>query len=195
MAKRDTIAIFPGRFQPPHRGHRYVYEWLVEEFGTAFIATSNVIEEGRSPFSFAEKKMLFEKAGIDADAIREVRSPYIAKEIIDEYGEDNINVVFAVSEKDMTGDPRFNFANKKDGSLSYLQPYSNDIEMESAATHGYIVIAPTFDFDVGDDTMQSATQVRKQFRIGDNAMQIRIVEDLFDVYDKDAHNLLRERLV
>ena len=52
-----TVAIYPGRFHPFHKGHKFVYDYLSKKYGTVYIATSDKQEEG-SPFSFEEKNLI-----------------------------------------------------------------------------------------------------------------------------------------
>ena len=53
----QILVIYPGRFQPWHKGHKAVYDYLIQQFGrdNVFIATSNKVDPPRSPFSFSEK--------------------------------------------------------------------------------------------------------------------------------------------
>lgn len=50
-----TLVIYPGRFQPFHKGHAQVFQWLKNKFGDAYIATSDKVEAPKSPFNFKEK--------------------------------------------------------------------------------------------------------------------------------------------
>ena len=57
---QDTIIIFPGRFQPFHKGHNDVYRYLKEVFPNVFITSTNTnpkkaSEKVRYPFNFEEK--------------------------------------------------------------------------------------------------------------------------------------------
>ena len=36
-----TVAIYPGRFHPFHKGHKFVYDYLSKKYGTVYIATSD----------------------------------------------------------------------------------------------------------------------------------------------------------
>jgi len=45
------LAVYPGRFQPFHKGHAQVYQWLKNKFGDAVIATSDKVEAPKSPFT------------------------------------------------------------------------------------------------------------------------------------------------
>ena len=57
---KRIIAIYPGRFQPFGRHHAEAFRWLQSQFGAqnTFIATSDKIEKPKSPFSFADKKLI-----------------------------------------------------------------------------------------------------------------------------------------
>ena len=194
-----TIAVYPGRFQPFHKGHAQVYKWLKSKFGNATIATSNKVEAPKSPFTFIEKKKMMELAGVTSTDIHEVRNPYIASEILRGYDGSKTIVVFAVSQKDMDEDPRFSFKPTKSGQPSYLQPYPKD--GKGAKPFGdpdkpkaYVIVTPTFDFDVLGEPARSATEVRKQFASADHSTQIKIIKDLFGKYDKGIHKVMDEKI-
>ena len=189
---QKTVAIYPGRFQPFHRGHAAVYKWLTTKFDSVFIATSDNVEPPRSPFNFAEKRMLMTHAGIPSSAIVQVKNPYVAKEITDKFDADTTVAVFAVSEKDMEEDPRFQFKPKKDGSPGYYRPYGG--EMEPLSKHGYIIVAPTFNFKVLNKPMKSATEFRRDFASADLKTQAKMINDLYGSYDKQVHRLMAEKI-
>ena len=48
-------------------------------------------------------------AGVDPNAVVQTKVPYVATEITDRFDPDTTVVVYAVSEKDMAEDPRFDF--------------------------------------------------------------------------------------
>jgi len=194
-----TIAVYPGRFQIFHKGHHQVYKWLKNKFGNATIATSNKVEAPKSPFTFTEKKKMMELSGVTSTDIHEVRNPYISSEILRGYDGSKTIVVFAVSQKDMDEDPRFSFKPTKSGQPSYLQPYPKD--GKGAKPFGdpdkpkaYVVVTPTFDFEVLGEPARSATEVRKQFANADHGTQIKIIKDLFGKYDKGIHKVMDEKI-
>lgn len=187
-----TVAIYPGRFQPFHRGHAAVYKWLTTKFDSVFIATSDKVEPPRSPFNFAEKRMLMTHAGIPSSAIVQVKNPYVAKEITDKFVADTTSAVFAVSQKDMEEDPRFQFKPKKDGSPGYYRPYGG--EMQPLSKHGYIIVTPTFNFKVLGEPMKSATEFRRDFSNADLKTQAEMIQDLYGSYDKQVHRLMAEKI-
>lgn len=80
----------------------------------------------KSPFSFDEKKRMMMLAGVDPNSIVQAKIPYVASEITDRYDPDNTIVIYAVSEKDMAEDPRFDFPAagskmKKNGEPAHIQ--------------------------------------------------------------------------
>jgi hypothetical protein len=190
----NTLVIYPGRFQPWHKGHKAVYDYLVKNFGSdnVFVATTNKVDPPRSPFTFSEKVQFMNLTGISADSIVETRDPYKALEVVQNYDPNTTRLIFAVSEKDMSEDPRFGFKTKKDGSPSYFQPMPKDAsDMVPLKQHGYIMTVPTFNFTLLGQPMRSATEVRAQFASADEATQQQIVKDLFGSYDKNVHDIMR----
>ena len=188
----NIVVILPGRFQPFHKGHAAVYKWLANKFGNVFIATSDKVEPPRSPFSFEEKKRMMMLAGVPANAIVQSKNPYVAAEITSQFDVENTIAVFAVSEKDMAEDPRFQFKPKKDGSPSYFQPYGSD--MQPLSKHGYIVTVPTFDFTVLGEPMRSATELRRDFANADQNTQAQIIKDLYGKYDPAIHKIMAAKI-
>ena len=131
---------YPGRFQPFHVGHASVYRYLANNHHTAdvFVVTTDKVDPPRSPFNFDEKRTLMNAAGIPAAAVVQVKNPYAALDVINNYNKENLELIFAISEKDMADNPRFGFKPKKDGSPSYLQPYKPG-DSKPASEHAYII--------------------------------------------------------
>ena len=189
---QNTVVIYPGRFHPFHKGHAAVYKWLSGKFDNVFIATSNKVDPPKSPFTFEEKKRMMMHAGVPANAIVQVKNPYIATEITDRFDPETTAAIFAVSEKDMAEDPRFQFKPKKDGSPSYYQPYGS--EMESLNKHGYIITTPTFNFTVLGEPMRSATEFRRDFASADLKTQAKMIKDLYGKYDTNIHKIMAAKI-
>ena len=186
------VAIFPGRFQPPHKGHTQAWQWLKGQFGNAAIATSNKVEPPHSPFDFEEKKSLLMFAGIDMGSITETKNPYVAHEIVDSLDEDNTVVIFAVSEKDAE---RFSFKPKRDGSPSYFQSYKENMnDLEPRRKHGYIITLPTYKFTVLGNEVEGASAFRAAFRQANDSTQAKMIEDMYGRYSDQVHRLLHEKL-
>lgn len=201
LAEPQLLVIYPGRFQPFHKGHYAVYEYLTGKFGrnNVYIATSNKTDNAKSPFTFAEKAYFMQLTGVPADRIVQATQPYQIENIlstgqISVADPANTVVVFAVSEKDMAEDPRFSFAAKKDGSAPYFQPLTDIKNTESMDKHGYIMTVPTFDFTVAGAPMRSGTELRKLYSGADPKQRQEIIADLFGKYTRDAEQIMNSKI-
>jgi len=99
LKKNNVVVVYPGRFQPFHKGHHHSYSQLVREFGkkNVFIATSNKTETGRSPLGFKEKKVIMTTMfSIPSSQIVQVKNPYAPSEILNKYDSDSTILVVAV---------------------------------------------------------------------------------------------------
>lgn len=193
----NTVVVYPGRFQPWHRGHHEVYNYLVRNFGRdrVFIATSNKVAPPRSPFSFGEKLQFMNFTGIPGDVVIETTDPYRVPELVNKLDGNNTRLIFAVSEKDMQEDPRFKFGTKKDGSPTYFQPMPRDgSQMQPLTHHAYIMVVPTFEFKVLGKVVKSATDIRALFAGGDDQTQKQIIVDLFGKYSPEIHALMKSKI-
>jgi len=192
------IGIYSGRFQPPHKGHASVFDYVSKNNAYSFIATSDKTDPVKSPFSFKEKQRIMTKMlGIPEAAIVQVKNPYIAFEITNKFDLDKHYVVFYVSQKDMDENPRFSFpesgpALKKNGEPAYLQKW--DGNPKPASQHGYIAVAPTASFDVLGKPMQSATEIRELFRTGSEDDKKQAFVDLYGKFDEEIYNLFIQKL-
>ena len=191
----DTVVIYPGRFHPFHKGHKSVYDTLVKRFGKnrVFIATSNVVDPPKSPFTFEEKRAMIALTGIDPSRVIQTKSPYQATEITNNYDPQNTIALFAVSDKDMAEDPRFSFKPRQDGNPSYYQPAQK--EMQGFDKHAYIVTVPTLQFGVLGEPMRSASEFRAKFANADERTQEKMITDMFGKYDKNIHNIMSQKIV
>jgi hypothetical protein len=193
----NTLVVYPGRFQPFHKGHKAVYDWLVKRYGrdAVFIATSNKVEQPKSPFSFSDKAQFMALTGVHLDRVVETSQPYRALELVSKYDPQSTKLIFAVSEKDMAEDPRFASFTKKDGTPAYFQPMPNDpAMMDTLDKHGYILVVPTFDFSVMGKPMRSATEVRAMFAGAAPEKQRAIVKDLFGNYNEQVLHIMQQKL-
>ena len=91
------------------RHHYETYKKIAEEYGIndTFIATSDKVKLPKSPLNFSEKEQVMLKHGIPEGQVVEVRNPYYAKEIYEQYPADEVEVVYFVGRKDMEDNPRF----------------------------------------------------------------------------------------
>jgi len=185
----EVLVIYPGRFQPFHKGHKAVFDHLNSKYDNVYIATSDKVDPPRSPFSFEEKKKMMELTGMDTTNVVLTKSPYVAMEITQNFDPENTVLLFAVSEKDMAEDPRFAFKPKKDGSPSYFQN-AMDGNLQTMDKHGYILTVPTFNFDVLGQPMKSATEVRSSFASMDDKTKKQLIQDLFGNYSDEVFGLM-----
>jgi len=193
--QRPVKVIYPGRFQPFHKGHAAVYQHLVKNYGSdnVFIVTSNKTDSDRSPFSFDEKRQMMVLTGINASKVVQSTQPYRAMEIVSTLSPDTV-LLFAVSAKDMAEDPRFSFAPKKDGSPSYFQPFKDLASCQGLDKAAYMITVPTFEFTVLGKPATSASQIRAQFAAADENTQKKIVSDLFGKFDNSVYSIMRSKL-
>lgn len=196
---KKTFVIFPGRFHPWHNGHKSVYNYLSTKFGgnDVYITTTGVVELPKSPFSFDEKKEMMMATGIPANKILNVKNNYNLQSVSNQIpiNIERDSIIFAVSQKDMTEDPRFKSFVKKDGSPSYLQPMpKNESKLEPAIKHGYLITVPTTDFTVLGSPARSASQLRSQYSTLTPEQQKLFIMDLFGSYNSKIHNILNNKL-
>lgn len=191
---KKIIAIYPGRFQPFHKGHKKIYDIMCNLIPECYIATSNKTELENSPFSFDEKRKMMMFSGVDGDRVMQTKSPYNPTEILQMYDSNNTIVVYIVSKKDMTGEnPRFDFSPKKDGKPSYYQPYDKN-NLQTMDKHSYILTMPSYLFSINGNKISSATEIRKQFRDSNPNEQRKMIKDLFGEYNQQIHDIMREKL-
>ena len=201
-SNKNLVIIYPGRFHPFHIGHGKVYKYLKQKYSNAkvFIATSGKVDGDRSPFTFDEKKKMMMLAGVDASAIVQTKSPYQSIEIMERFDKDTTVMVFAVSEKDMAEDPRFDFSNglklKKNGEPAYLQKWTNLNDAETFGTRGYIATTPTFPFEVLGQKINSASQIRNMISKSDDTKLTQLLQDLYSVTDvpQDVIELFKNKI-
>lgn len=185
-----TIAIYPGRFHPFHKGHAASFKQLAQKFGldNTYLAISAKQEQPKSPFSAQDRAAMARSLGIPSKNIISVRNPYAAQEYIDQLNLDpeKTALIFGVSKKDMEGepalgippDPRFSFKAKKDGSPSYLQPFTPK-KIDPMSQHGYIMSTDVAEFPIAGKSMRDASAIRKAYAGADNKTKMRILTDLY----------------
>lgn len=194
---KDIVVVYPGRFQPFHKGHKMVYDHLCEQYNAknVFISTSNKVDDYDNPFNFSEKLQIMECVGIDPTKVVETTHPYRVRELTKNYDPSSTILVCAVSHKDMLSNPRFNFKNKRDGSPSYYQPIPKNISVaKPLREHGYILTVPTFDFTLLGQPMKSSSELRARFASATPKTRKEINEDLFGSYNEAMYLLMNSRI-
>jgi hypothetical protein len=186
-----VVVIFPGRFQPAHKGHAGLYNSLKQEFPNSdvYIATSEKVD-ALSPFTFEERKFILQKLGIPGDRIIKVKSPYVAKEISEKYNQDKDSLVYALSEKDAS---RISYT-KKDGSPGYFQRLEDANQLLPMKDKGYVKVATVNPFKVLGKTVTGATQIRDMYKHVSDQERKQIIIDLYGKFDQGIYNLFNKKL-
>jgi hypothetical protein len=142
----NTIGIYPGRFQPPHRGHVKLYDYVKKIVGpdNAYVATSDKVDPVKSPLNFKEKQHIWTRHGVPIDKVVKVVNPYKSEEITHKFNPKQTAAVFFLSKKDADRIP----FQRKDGQPAYFQPYKgNENKLLPFEQHSYIAVSPTYKID------------------------------------------------
>lgn len=196
---KKIFVIYPGRFHPFHKGHKGVYNYLSSKYGGSevYITTTDKVELPKSPFTFDEKVKMMNLTGVPINKIVKVAQNYNLQNLVGKIPIDinRDSIVFAVSEKDMTEDPRFSKFTKKDGSPSYLQPMPKSLnKLAPAITHGYIDVVPTTDFTVLGMPARSASELRARYAKLNDEQRKKFIEDLFGKYNQEVYSIMNNKL-
>lgn len=186
---RKPVVVYPGRFQPFHAGHYSVYQQLVKKFGpeNVYIATSDITNPEKSPFSFEEKRHIISKLfGIPPENIVQVKNPYAPAEIVGKFPEDTPLVV-AMSEKD---------SQRLGGGGKYYEPWSDKTSMlQGYKNKGYYMISPEFQLDVNGRNI-SGTAIRSV--LGDpnvpDSTKRALFQKMYGKFDPEIYDMIVGKL-
>jgi len=172
------IAIFSGRFSPFHINHFYVYSHLVNKFGqdNVWIATSDKVEQGKSPFTFKEKKAVITKLyDIPKSKIVQVRNPYQPREILSKLPT-NTSYISAVGDDAKV--------DKLCGR--YFKSFKFGVRTGSYLNQGYVYRVPNILYKVKNQRV-SGTMIRKKLLSKDaNAF----FKSVYPKYNKDVYKMM-----
>lgn len=176
----STIVIMPGGFHPFHAGHFALYQSAKKAFPGAdlYVAATNDMSE--RPFPFQLKEKLAKLAGVEPGHFVQVKSPFQAKEITQNYNPDQDVLVFVRSEKDRTEQPKPG-GTKKDGTPAYFQPWTGK-NLQPFSKHAYMAYLPTVEFGPG---ITSATQIRKAWPTLNDKRKLAMVMSLYPAAQKN----------
>jgi hypothetical protein len=148
-----------------------------------------------SPFTFADKVQMISTLGIPSGHVVKVSNPYQSREITDSIpAEEKAKTVliFALSAKDAE---RFNFAPKRDGTASYLQPMPENLkQLKPMTAHAYVEIVPTVNFKVRGKDANSASQIREFYIKGNNNDRDQIIAELYGEAYPELRDIFDDRL-
>ena len=189
---KDIVAIYAGRFQPMGKHHKSTYDWMVNEFGydNSYVVSSDKTCPPKSPLCFIDKLEVAKAHGIPEDKFILEKSPYVPSGLLSKYDPETTSVVFIVGKKDMADNPRFRVGlTKRDKRPTYYQHYDANIPLESYKKHGYLVVAPHQEIDVGGEEM-SGTRLRTVLP----ASTPEQFEDIMGFDDPYVSDMLRRKL-
>lgn len=144
-----TIGIYPGNFQPAHRGHVKVYKKLRQIAGTeTFVVTPSRTPTPDAPLHFGEKENIWVRHGVPASHVVKVEDWKHPKEVFQKFSPSHTTAIFALNPKEVEelNVLHGHIENKEtwtnaDGSPSYFQPYKgNETRMETLDKHGYVQV-------------------------------------------------------
>jgi len=191
----NVIVIFPGRFQPFHKGHLQTYNHLVSKFGrdAVFITTSNKVELPRSPLGFTKKCSLMNMVGINSDRIIQTENPYRARELTSQFSPNRTVMILAISAKDLDGDkPSLKIGgHNKDGSENYYQSMPSAIkDCMPLSQCAYVLKVPTYQFVIDGKEISDATDIREMLDTGDDSTKKRVLLELYGNHWQEAYDIL-----
>src|SRR4051812_35903099 len=96
-----TIGIYPGNFQPPHRGHVQAYKQLRQIVGPdVFVITTDRTPIPDAPLNFGEKENIWVRHGIPASHVVKVSNWMKPNEVFSRVSPSHTNAIFALTEKE-----------------------------------------------------------------------------------------------
>jgi len=170
------IVIMPGGFHPFHAGHYELYKSALKAFPDADMYVAATNDQKVRPFPFEIKEKLAKLAGVKPGSFVQVKSPFMPKEITQNYDPEQDIVIFVRSEKDRTEQPKPG-GTKKDGSPAYFQAYTGK-DLEPFGKHAYIHYLPTVEFGPG---IKSATEIRNAWPKLNKRQKTAMVMSLYPV--------------
>ena len=165
----------PGGFHPFHAGHLALYQAAQEAFPGADIKVAATNDTSQRPFPFKIKEKLAQLAGVRPGDFYQVKSPFQAKEITQNYNPEDTQLIFVRSEKDAAKPPQAGGI-KKDGNPAYLQPLAGQDVLYPMNRHAYMTYLPTVEFGPG---MTSATEIRTAWPTLNDKRKTALVMSLY----------------
>lgn len=167
---KHIVAFYPGRFQPFAKQHKYVFEFMQQQFPDSYIITSGKVEPERSPLNFEEKKKVMVMSGIKANKVKQVMLPYIVgrpsktgewiytkgwEDILGKYDAETTSIIFFIGEKD-----KLRLLPKSDKG-KYFKNYADVRVLNGFKENAYYYIVPNLKVD---GKVASATKIREVLR-------------------------------
>ena len=171
----QQLVIIPGGFHPLHAGHYALYQAAKQAFPGADVKMAATNDTSQRPFPFKIKEKLAQLAGVKPGDFYQVKSPFQAKEITQNYNPEDTELIFVRSEKDANKPPQAG-GTKKDGNPAYLQPLAGQDVLYPMNKHAYMAYLPTVEFGPG---MTSATEIRTAWPTLNDKRKTALVMSLY----------------
>lgn len=101
MSIKETICIYPGRFQPMGLHHVNIFKSLQEKYGeeNVYVTTTNEVQLPNSPLNINEKKLIMSMHDIPRKNIVEAENLFSFKEVLNGRNLEETAIVFAAGKK------------------------------------------------------------------------------------------------
>jgi len=184
-----VIVLYPGKFEPFHKGHQYSYQKLSESFpeNDIYLVTSNVKRDAKHPFNIDEKIQIITTMfpEIEPDQIVENHFPYDVRKTLEilELNPKDYIVIVAIGEKDF--DDRFKddpYFIEFDGMLDY-----------TAKHHAYKYKVPQLQLNIGSELI-SGTVIRNAFSGDDENLKKKVFKTIYPEWNSEIYKLLNKRI-
>jgi len=197
-----TVVVYGGRFQPPHKGHKASYDWLVNKFPGAdvYMSSFNKTPGPKDPFTWNEKKRLAVSMGVPSAKFVDIKNAYVEKFIRDviPFDPKTTILIIALSQKDADRLVSKNvdaqgYALKKDGSRAPIQWLPKNPKPLSDG-HFYVVATPTVTFSIAGKKVTGATEIRDMYAKANEQKRSKIIADLYGEAKPAVQKLFNKRL-
>lgn len=168
--------VFPGRFQPFHRGHYETYQNLVDRFGRnkVYIATDDRVEPRVNPFTFRQKKEIMTSIfDIPNEHVLKAENPKNPDDLFEDY---NI-AVFATSE------------DKEED----LEEWTSEKYEEGGGDYYYSISPKNFEYKGQPVTSINILEVFRRQDIDERDKQ-EFFEYLYGQFDEHVYDMMTRRL-
>lgn len=154
------IAIYPGNFQPPHKGHYLVYKDLRKTVGPdVFVVSSDKTPTAEAPLNIGDKEQIWVRHGVPASHFIKVNDWKKPSEVFERFSPENTVAIFGLNQKEFdevskrkakasqlpdadqqsTTEPNKEIWLNQDGTPSYFQPYrGNENTQRPLKEVGYV---------------------------------------------------------
>lgn len=197
-----TIVIYPGKFQPPHRGHYGVYKHLRQKFGPdVYIAISDRTPTPNAPLNSREIEHVWTQHNVPATHIIFTENWKHPVEIFQMVSPEHTIAIFALKRKEIellsrrksVDDNGKELWTKVDGSPEYFQLYKgHENNMEPLSKHGYVVVADDIKVAGQPISTKNVREVLGSSKYSDDSKK-RFFKWAFGWYNQGLYQMLSQK--